>query len=68
MTVQVLHDSTGKYGDWKVKKGRKVVSNHRKKSAAVRKMKQVASDGEKMIVQKKNGRYADGYPAYRNRG
>lgn len=42
--VKVLNDTTPgqRRGDWKVEKGRKTVSRHRKKSTAVKKAKQVA--------------------------
>lgn len=68
----VVHDSRPRYkGEWLVKrKGRGIVKStdgtesHHNKKAAMKKMQRKARDGEKMIVFKRNGRIADGYPAY----
>lgn len=68
MTVSVVYDNADEYrGDWLLKRGRQVLSNHLKKSTAIQEMKQKAGSGERMIVQRRNGEIADGWPRSRDR-
>lgn len=51
MTVKVLPNG----GKWRVTKNGATKSNHRKKSRAKSKARQVASSGEQLVVYRDNG-------------
>lgn len=57
MALYVVSDKNGScYGDWVVKRDGSVKSNHRKKSAAVKKAKKMQRE-ETIFIQKKNGEF-----------
>lgn len=57
--VKPLPDGTSLRGSWQVTKSGARQSKHRKKSAAKRKAKRVASSGDKLVIMRKNGTVQD---------
>lgn len=57
--VMPLDDGTNQRSSWQVRKGRRRVSTHIKKSAAKRKAKQVANAGDTMEIRGTSGRVQD---------
>ena len=57
--VQPLPDGTSMRGNWQVKKSGRRVSKHLKKSAAKRRARREAMDGDELVIHRTNGSIQD---------